>query len=68
MTEFKESRSAPGEEDVGHRSAGDLGQAGRFQSASEQTDMKAALDQLIDRDAELAHYARVPIAVPGNPD
>jgi hypothetical protein len=44
-------------------------QPGPFQSASDQTDMKALLDGLIENDTELAHYARAArIAVTGEPD
>ena len=44
-------------------------QRGPFQSESDQTDMKALLDELIENDAELAHYARsARIAVIGEPD
>ncbi|WP_191569043.1 hypothetical protein [Paracoccus yeei] len=44
-------------------------QPGRFQSASDQADMKALLDALIENDAELAHYARsARVAVTGEPD
>ncbi len=44
-------------------------QPGLFQSASDQTDMKALLDGLIENDTELAHYARAArIAVTGEPD
>lgn len=44
-------------------------QPGPFQSASDQSDMKALLDGLIENDTELAHYARaVRIAVTGEPD
>ena len=44
-------------------------QPGPFQSASDQTDMKALLDELIESDTELAHYARAAkIAVTGDPD
>ena len=32
-------------------------QPGPFQSVSDQTDMKALLDELIANDTELAHYA-----------
>lgn len=40
-----------------------------FQSASDQTDMKALLDGLIENDMKLAHYARAArIAVTGEPD
>jgi hypothetical protein len=40
-----------------------------FQSVSDQTDMKALLDDLIASDTELAHYARAArIAVTGEPD
>ena len=42
---------------------------GPFQSASDQTDMKALLDRLITSDTELAHYLRgARIAVTGEPD
>jgi hypothetical protein len=42
---------------------------GPFQSASDQTDMKALLDELIANDTELAHYARAArIAATGEPD
>jgi hypothetical protein len=42
---------------------------GPFQSASDQTDMKALLDGLITSDTELAHYLRAArIAVTGEPD
>ena len=44
-------------------------QPGPFQSASDQSDMKALLDSLIENDTELAHYARAArIAVTGEPD
>ena len=44
-------------------------QPGPFQSASDQSDMKALLDGLIENDTELAHYARAArIAVTGDPD
>ena len=44
-------------------------QPGPFQSASDQSDMKALLDQLIEGDGELEYYARAArIAVTGNPD
>ena len=44
-------------------------QPGPFQSASDQTDMKALLECLIENDTELAHYARAArIAVTGEPD
>jgi ethanolamine utilization microcompartment shell protein EutL len=44
-------------------------QAGPFQSASDQADMKVMLDDLITSDTELAHYARAArIAVTGEPD
>ncbi|GEC58455.1 hypothetical protein ABIF38_002893 [Bradyrhizobium japonicum] len=44
-------------------------QPGPLQSVSDQSDMKALLDDLIENDAELAHYARVArIAVTGEPD
>jgi len=44
-------------------------QSGPFQSASDQSDMKALLDGLIENDTELAHYARAArIAVTGEPD
>ncbi|ATQ55593.1 hypothetical protein [Paracoccus yeei] len=44
-------------------------QPGPFQSASDQADMKALLDALIENDAELAHYARsARVAVTGEPD
>jgi hypothetical protein len=44
-------------------------QPGPFQSASDQTDMKALLDGLIENDTELAHFARAArIAVTGEPD
>jgi hypothetical protein len=40
-----------------------------FQSASDQADMKALLDQIIASDTELAAYARAAkIAVTGVPD
>jgi hypothetical protein len=35
-------------------------QPGPFQSASDQSDMKALLDGLIENDTELAHYAPGP--------
>ena len=41
-------------------------QPGPFQSTSDQADMKALLDGLIESDTELAHYARAAqIAVTG---
>ena len=44
-------------------------QPGPFQSASDQTDMKALLEGLIENDTELAHYARAArIALTGEPD
>ena len=44
-------------------------QPGPLQSGSDQVDMKALLDRLIENDAELAHYARsARIAVTGEPD
>ena len=44
-------------------------QPGPFQSSSDQTDMKALLDRLIESDVELEHYARAArIAVTGKPD
>ena len=44
-------------------------QPGEFQSVSDQSDMKALLDGLIENDTELAHYARAArIAVTGEPD
>ncbi len=44
-------------------------QPGPFQSASDQSDMKALIDGLIENDTELAHYARAArIAVTGEPD
>ena len=44
-------------------------QPGPFQSASDQSDMKALLDQLIEGDVEMEHYARAArIAVTGKPD
>jgi hypothetical protein len=44
-------------------------QPGPFQLASDQSDMKALIDRLIENDTELAHYARAAqIAVTGEPD
>lgn len=44
-------------------------QPGPFQPLSDQTDMKAMLDWLIESDVELEHYARTArIAVTGEPD
>ena len=44
-------------------------QPGPFQSASDQSDMKALLDDLIENDTELAFYAHAArIAVTGEPD
>jgi hypothetical protein len=44
-------------------------QPGPFQSASDQADMKALLDELIESDTELEYYARAArIAVTGEPD
>ncbi|WP_439496128.1 hypothetical protein [Bosea sp. (in: a-proteobacteria)] len=44
-------------------------QPGPLQSSSDQSDMKALLDGLIENDTELAHYARAArIAVTGEPD
>ncbi len=44
-------------------------QPGPFQSASDQSDMKALLEGLIENDTQLAHYARAArIAVTGEPD
>ncbi|MET3794336.1 hypothetical protein [Aquamicrobium terrae] len=42
---------------------------GPFQSSSDQSDMKALLDSLIENDTELAHYTRsARIAVTGEAD
>ncbi|MFI4973439.1 MAG: hypothetical protein ACHP84_02745 [Caulobacterales bacterium] len=42
---------------------------GQFQSLSDQADMKAVLDDLIESDTELATYTRAAkIAVTGEPD
>jgi hypothetical protein len=42
---------------------------GPFRSDSDMTDMKALLDEMIESDVELAHYARAArIAVNGTPD
>lgn len=42
---------------------------GPFQSASDQSDMKTLLDDMIDDDTELAFYARAArIVVTGEPD
>jgi len=44
-------------------------QPGPLQSGSDQADMKALLDRLIENDVELAQYARsAGIAVTGEPD
>ncbi|MET4601016.1 hypothetical protein ABIB90_000467 [Bradyrhizobium sp. JR4.1] len=44
-------------------------QPGPLQSVADQSDMKALLDEVIENDAELAHYARAArIAVTGEPD
>ncbi len=44
-------------------------QPGPFQSASDQSDMKALLDDLIENETELAFYAHAArIAVTGEPD
>jgi hypothetical protein len=44
-------------------------QPGAFQSVSDQSDMKVMLDELIESDVELAHYARAAqIAVTGETD
>ncbi|MFQ3452435.1 hypothetical protein PMN64_03770 [Bradyrhizobium sp. UFLA01-814] len=44
-------------------------QPGPFQSTSDQNDMKALLDGLIESDTELAFYARAArIAATGEPD
>ena len=44
-------------------------QPGPFQSSSDQADMKALLDALIENDTELAFYVRsARIAVTGEPD
>ena len=44
-------------------------QPGPFQSSSDQSDMKTLLDDLIENDVELEHYARAAkIAVTGNPN
>ena len=44
-------------------------QPGPFQSTSDQADMKALLDEIIESDVELAHYVRsARIAVTGKPD
>ena len=44
-------------------------QSGPFQSTSDQAEMKALLDELIESDVELAHYARSAwIAVTGDPN
>ena len=43
-------------------------QPGPFQSVSDQTDMKALLDRLIESDTELAFYVKAArIAVTGEP-
>lgn len=42
---------------------------GPFRSDSDMADMKALLDEMIESDTELAHYARAArIAVTGKPD
>ena len=42
---------------------------GPFRSDSDMADMKALLDEMIESDTELAHYARsARIAVTGKPD
>jgi hypothetical protein len=42
---------------------------GPFRSDSDMADMKAQLDEMIESDTELAHYARAArIAVTGKPD
>lgn len=42
---------------------------GPFRSDSDMADMKALLDEMIESDVELAHYARsARIAVTGKPD
>lgn len=44
-------------------------QPGPLQSTSDQSDMKALLDRLIENDTELTYYARTAwIAVTGGPD
>ena len=44
-------------------------QPGPFQSASDQSDIKALPEGLIENDTELVHYARAArIAVTGDPD
>jgi hypothetical protein len=44
-------------------------QSGPFQSTSDQADMKALLDELIESDTKPEHYARgARIAVTGKPD
>jgi hypothetical protein len=44
-------------------------QSGPFQSTSDQADMKALLDELIESDTEPKHYARgARVAVTGKPD
>jgi hypothetical protein len=44
-------------------------QDGPFQSLSDQSDMKAMLDRLIESDTELAYFTRAArIAVTGEPD
>ena len=44
-------------------------QPGPLQSTSDQSDMKALLDRLIENDTELTSYARTAwIAVTGGPD
>lgn len=44
-------------------------QPGPLQSVPDQSDMKALLDEVIENDAELAHYAHAArVAVTGEPD
>jgi hypothetical protein len=63
------TRPAPGRESARHCGAGDQAQPGPFQSVSDQSDIKVLLNGLIEKDTELAHYARTArIAVTGEPD
>jgi hypothetical protein len=69
MTEFYRQRPASREEALAIAALAIERQPGPFQSASDQADIKALLDKLIESDTELEHYARsAPIAVTGEAD
>lgn len=62
-------QSSSGQEGARHRGGGDKVDAGgAIPLDSDMTDMKALLDEMIESDAEPAHYARAAhIAVSGKP-